>query len=340
MIRGKAKIVPTERILSGNKMMYKNTPWFAISSIGLGTHLGEMNETDSELYQESMEYALLHGINHIDTAVNYRGMRSERDVGKVLTKLISENKLSRDEVVIASKGGLLPGDIESNLHPTKYYEKLIDEGIIKESDFQTHGTAKHSLSPKYFEYMLELSRKNLNVETIDIYYVHRLEISLLELEKDEFLNQVEILFGFLEKQVNEGKIQFYGIASWDEFRVEKNDSKYLSIEELVNIARKIAGAGHHFRFVQAPFNNDISEIVNLNNQVVNGNTVNTLKAANELGMYVVTSAPLMCGRLTGEQYVPEYLLKPILDTPKILATLIGMKSVKNTKKNIKLIAKF
>ena len=47
-------------------------------------------------HQKALEKALLSGINVIDTSSNYSDGGSEILVGKVLNKLISENKINRE----------------------------------------------------------------------------------------------------------------------------------------------------------------------------------------------------------------------------------------------------
>jgi len=84
-----------------------------------------MDETDSARYQSSIEYGLLNGINFIDTAINYRGMRSERDIGVVLTKLLEKGLIERNEFVIATKAGIIPGDIDAKLVPTNYLKTIL-----------------------------------------------------------------------------------------------------------------------------------------------------------------------------------------------------------------------
>lgn len=70
------------------------------SRLGLGTFIGNFSSEDSELFREAISYALLNGINFIDTAINYRGMRSERDIGIALTKLIEEGMIERIAIPI------------------------------------------------------------------------------------------------------------------------------------------------------------------------------------------------------------------------------------------------
>ncbi len=45
------------------------------------------DKTDYQMYDSLKQSVLSGGINHIDTAPNYRYMKSERTVGKVLTSL-------------------------------------------------------------------------------------------------------------------------------------------------------------------------------------------------------------------------------------------------------------
>ena len=48
----------------------------------------------------------------------------------------------------------------------------------------------HCMTPKYLATMLEMSRQNLGLETIDIYYVHNPETQLEAVERKEFLSRM------------------------------------------------------------------------------------------------------------------------------------------------------
>src|SRR5437879_12075964 len=50
-----------------------------LSSLGLGTYLGREDAATDSLYRRAIGQALERGLNVIDTAVNYRHQRSERD---------------------------------------------------------------------------------------------------------------------------------------------------------------------------------------------------------------------------------------------------------------------
>lgn len=55
------------------------------------------------------------GINVIDTAINYRYMRSERVVGAAIKYLIDNHSFSREELFVSSKIGYLPEDSDNGV---------------------------------------------------------------------------------------------------------------------------------------------------------------------------------------------------------------------------------
>src|ERR687885_441932 len=75
-----------------------------LSSIGIGTYLGEADEATDERYAEAIARAVELGVNVIDTAANYRFQRSERSVGEAIARLV-ERGFAREEVVVCTKGG-------------------------------------------------------------------------------------------------------------------------------------------------------------------------------------------------------------------------------------------
>ena len=106
-----------------------------VSSIGIGTYLGEPTATDDEAYVASVEHAVRSGINVIDTALNYRGQRSERAVGAALRRLTASGDVSRDEVVLCSKGGYIPLDGQPPASRDEYLayvkREFIDTEILR-----------------------------------------------------------------------------------------------------------------------------------------------------------------------------------------------------------------
>ena len=45
----------------------------------------------------------LEAVNVIDSAINYRAMKSEKSIGRALSRLIKEDIITRDEVFICTK---------------------------------------------------------------------------------------------------------------------------------------------------------------------------------------------------------------------------------------------
>jgi len=58
------------------------------------------------MFNAIIESVQSHGLNVIDTAINYRGQKSERVVGAALRYLI-EQGYERNEIFISSKNGYL-----------------------------------------------------------------------------------------------------------------------------------------------------------------------------------------------------------------------------------------
>ena len=85
-------------------------PQLSISSIGLGTYLGEPDDAMDSNYQTAVRAALETGINLLDTAINYRHQRSERNIGSALRDLVAAGLVRRDEVVVCTKAGYLAFD--------------------------------------------------------------------------------------------------------------------------------------------------------------------------------------------------------------------------------------
>ncbi|WP_175987404.1 aldo/keto reductase [Bacillus sp. Marseille-Q1617] len=335
MISGYATLKGTSEYLIKSGMPYRKSPGFCAPPIAMGTHLGEMNEEDSALYREGIEYGLLNGLNFIDTAINYRGMRSERDVGHVLKSLIQRGTIKREEVIVSTKAGIIPGDIEANLVPADYLKKvLLDGGIIRESDLNIVDTHRHVLEPDYYRFAIERSKKHLHLETIDLYYIHNPEISLMTLGSARFYQQLELLFSFFEEQVQTGNLNYYGFATWSGLLNAPNEDGYISIEETVNTAKRVAGEAHHFKFIQFPLNKQMNKAIKNQNQRVHGKWLTIIEAAQELGIHSTTSAPFNLGKVFDDGSDPQSSLIDVARTNGVFSTMVGMKKVEHIKENI------
>ena len=308
----------------------------SVSSVGIGTYLGEPDDETDRAYAESLRRALGGGINLIDTAVNYRFQRAERTIGRVLGELIAAGELRREEIVVATKGGYITFDGAMPANPRAWFEEnFITPGIVGPGDLVE---GSHCMTPRYLGAMLEMSRANLGLETIDIYYLHNPETQLGSVGRPEFLERMSRAFEFLERQVADGKIGVYGTATWNGYRLGADERQYLQLEELVQVATRIAGERHHFRAIQLPFNLAMPEALTLANQQLPDRRGSALRAANSFGIAVCASASLMQGRLAhglpsimaqafeGLTSDAQRALQFVRSAPGVNVALVGMKS--------------
>ena len=309
----------------------------SVSSIGIGTYLGEPDDETDRAYEEAIKASLRGGINVIDTAVNYRFQRSERNIGKALGELVAAGEIEREQVVVATKGGYITFDGEVPPNPRAWFEEhYVKTGIVSPSDLVD---GSHCMTPKYIGTMLELSRKNLNLETIDIYYIHNPETQLEAVDRKEFLKRIATIFEFLEGAVANGKIGVYGTATWNGFRAAPTERGWLSLDELMRIAREVGGDAHHFRAIQLPYNLAMPEAVTRSNQFVHAGKATPLAAAKAFGLAVCASASLLQGQLSrglppivanafsGFKTDAQRSIQFVRSTPGVDVALVGMKSV-------------
>jgi len=316
-----------------------------VGSIGIGTYLGETDAATDAAYEAALRAALLGGVNLVDTAINYRLQRSERVIGKVLAELIEAGTLQREEIVIATKGGYVPFDGEMPADPRGWVEEhYVRTGIVSPGDMIQ---GSHCMTPRYLEAMVETSRANLGLDTIDIYYLHNPESQLSVLTRDEFRERIRYAFEFLELKVDEGKISYYGTATWNGYRVAPKDRTYLSLSEFDGLAREVGGPDHHFRAIQLPYNLGMPEALTLANQTLpDASKVSALAAADAMGMATCASASLLQGQLTRglpavlSEAFPEMesdaqrSLQFVRSTPGVNVALTGMSSTEHVRHNV------
>lgn len=317
-----------------------------LSSIGIGTYLGNADETTDKNYAEALMRAVQLGANVIDTAANYRFQRSERSIGVALQGL-SKQGFSREEIIICTKGGYLPFDGTPPRDVRGYIEQtFVQPGIATRADFVG---GSHCMTPAYLENQLEQSLRNMGLDCVDVYYVHNPESQLGAVTEDEFYSRLSAAFEFLEKARAGNRLKAYGVATWNGFRSESTSGHYHSLPRMVEMARALAGDDHGFRFIQLPFNLAMSEALTLRNQVVGGETLSTLEAAAILGVTVVSSASILQGRVA--RGLPDAIREPlgsfetdaqtaiqfVRSTPGITTALVGMSSPEHVEENLQLV---
>jgi aryl-alcohol dehydrogenase-like predicted oxidoreductase len=317
-----------------------------LSSIGIGTYLGEPDEQTDKGYTVAVIAAVEGGINVIDSAINYRFQRSERSIGAALRALASKG-YSRDEVVLCTKAGFLTPDAEMPADPNAYFaHEFLDRGIFLPEEI---AAGCHCMSPKYLADQLERSLENFGTDSIDIFYLHNPETQLTEVSEPEFQKRIREAFAYLESVAAKGKIGAYGMATWNAFREDPKSPGYLSLEAIAEIASDLGSTGHHFRFVQLPFNLAMPEALTRPNQVVAGKTMPMVQAARDLGINLVTSAALLQGQLT--KNLPPFIhtslnlpkeselaLQFARSVPGLTTALVGMSRVEHVRANLVLVS--
>ena len=142
-----------------------------VSAIGYGcpTFQGKLSAADERRDIDVLHRAIDLGINFIDTADHNNGNNEE-----LLAKAL---KGKRDKVVLASKFGNLRG-----------------QPWAKEREVNA--------SPEYVPVACEASLRRLQIETIDLYYLHRVDPQV----------PIEDTIGAMVRLIEQGKIRHIGLS--------------------------------------------------------------------------------------------------------------------------------
>jgi aryl-alcohol dehydrogenase-like predicted oxidoreductase len=162
---------------------YRIAQGMRMSSLGIGTYLGAMDDATDEAYVRAIGTAIDGGVNLIDTSRNYRAERSERCVGRAI------QGRDRDGLVLCTKAGY-----------------RIDRN-------------GHSLDPEFLRENLEASLENLGVDQIDVFYLHNPET---QSNAPDFAKQMHRAIAACEGFCAAGLIRFYGTATWNGYRTADN----------------------------------------------------------------------------------------------------------------------
>ncbi len=146
----------------------KNGPAVSAIGLGAGSATTSFGERDDEVQIATLQRAVDLGVNFFDTADRYMKGRHERLLGQAL-------RGRRDKVVIASKFGNfdLPG-----------------------------GKKGYNGRPDYVREACDASLKNLGLEVIDLYYLHRIDPEV----------PIEDTVGAMAGLVRAGKVRWLGLS--------------------------------------------------------------------------------------------------------------------------------
>lgn len=335
----------SERFASAANGHFRAVQDVTLSSIGIGTYLGNWDAATDDSYTDAITKFVYLGGNVIDTAANYRFQRSERAIGRAVRQL-AEKGFARDELFISTKGGYLPFDGEPPSDVRAYFQKeFVDRGIATFDDLVG---GSHCMTPNYLQSQIDQSLRNMALETIDLYYIHNPESQLGAVDRYTFEARLAKAFEKLEENRSGGKLRFYGAATWNGFRVAPDDRSYHSLERIIGIARQVGGDAHGFKFIQLPYNLAMPEAYLFRNQAVSGKVFAPFDAAENLGVTAMCSASILQGKLAHSVplYIRESLGNPTTDamtsiqfvrsTPNATTALVGMSRAAHVEENMKL----
>ncbi len=350
MIKGFATTEGTEKFAArfpdAAEGHFRQAQGLLLSSIGIGTYLGDWDAETDENYARAVTSFVERGGNVIDTAANYRFQRSERSIGKALEAL-AEKGFGREEIFICTKGGYLPFDGEPPRNVQQYFEEtFVKTGI---AGFEDLIGGSHCMTPKYLQSQIDQSLRNMGLDSLDVFYVHNPESQLAEVDRYTFEAKLAKAFETLEENRQSGKLRFYGAATWNGFRAQPAERGYHSLERMVSIAAQVGGAQHGFKFVQLPFNLAMPEAHLLPNQAYNGKAISTLEAAAAMDVTVMASASILQGKLAGglPPNIIETMGNPasealasiqfVRSTPGVITALVGMSRIEHVEENLSLV---
>jgi uncharacterized protein YyaL (SSP411 family)/aryl-alcohol dehydrogenase-like predicted oxidoreductase len=229
------------------------TTGLTVSRFGFGTY--RVDDRVDE-HRQALVLSLSAGMNLVDTSTNYADGHSERLVGEVLAELDASGGVPRGAVVVVSKIGYAQG---TNLDAAIQREK--SGKPFPEMVHYADGL-RHCIHPEWIEDQLDRSLERLGVETLDVCLLHNPEYFLsdaakrrvpLEDARREFYRRVTEAFRRFEKEVENGRLRFYGVSS--NSVVEPADSpEATSVEGFLEAARAAGGSHHHFRVLELPMN--------------------------------------------------------------------------------------
>ena len=326
-----------------SRTYFRRFDGLALSSIGVGTYLGDPTDAVDDRYRDAITAALEGGINVVDTAINYRCQRSERTVGRA----IEDADADREAVFVATKGGFLPFDGARPDDPGAYVTReFLDAGLIDREDL---ARGSHCIAPEFIDDQLDRSLDNLGLEALDLYYVHNPETQLHARSREAVYDQLEAAFTRLEERAAAGDIGAYGVATWNAFRVPEGHEQYLSLPEVVSRARAAAKAAEntatHLRAIQLPFNVVMADAFTVEAHEGPDGPQSALWFAHEAGLNVFTSASLAQGDLAAEmpddvrqrlegETTAQRAINFARSAPGVTSSLVGMSRPEHVAENL------
>ncbi len=289
---------------------------------GFGTYRIDMHTPE---HYQALYLAIENGIRIIDTSSNYTDGESEQVVGNVITDLISEGKIKREDITIITKGGYIQGQ------NYKLAQRRKESGKPYSDVVEYSPGLWHCISPDFLDEQIAFQYERLKQSKgkgyIDVYLLHNPEYYIGwafkmkdkpsgEEIRDNFYKRIRKAFEFLEELAMKKIIRYYGISS-NTFPVSSNKYDFVSLEKIISIAESVSSS-HHFKYVQFPFNLIESGALFEKNQKDNSKTVLEIAKRNKFN--VIINRPLNAITNQGLIRLAEFEIReiPEEDTEKLL----------------------
>lgn len=185
-----------------------------MGTVGFGSYRVSVKSLE---HREALITALTLGCPLIDTSANYTNGESEELIGSVLKEHPAFNP------IIVTKAGYAQND-------------------------------EHSIQPDFLKIQLENSLKRLQRSSVDIFLLHNPEqyFKTDGANQNEYYQQIEKAFSYLETEVEKGRIKSYGISS-NNFILPLANPEVTNLRRVLEAANKVS-IHHHFSTIQFPFN--------------------------------------------------------------------------------------
>lgn len=261
-----------------------------VSALGFGAYRVDARSPE---HRRALEEALRAGCNLIDTSTNYADGESEECIGATLEKGFLGGGLSRQATVVVSKIGYVQG---RNMDLARQRETAGDPfpEMVKISE-----GCWHCLHPEFLEDQLTRSMQRLRLACLDVCLLHNPEYFLEQAHRQgqdgqsarqEFYRRIRAAFGHFEKEVQAGRIAWYGVSS-NSFGADPADPEETSLGKMLEAAgaaaQEAGSGGHHFAVAQLPLNLFETGPATVQKEGPAGNrSCLTLAAENSIGVLV------------------------------------------------------
>jgi len=221
-----------KKLVQGNVRPLGQTGLY-ISPLGFGCHRLE----DTESHKGALELAISLGCNFVDLAPNYTDGEAEKVAGEVLRKMMQQQKVAREEIIVATKVGNVLGQ------QMAFAQGVPNMARINESLY-------HCISPAWIQQELTRSLQRLQLKSVDCLLLHCPEYeSKAGVDMTEIYSRMRDAFEHLEKEVAQGRIAMYGLSAAF-MPLRPTDSQHLDLPTVMKQLPK----NHHFRVLQFPLN--------------------------------------------------------------------------------------